>query len=159
MLSLPLLKKISFYITAITIVLFFVAGCTKDEDEPDDPTGSTTGTPVTGNFNWTLSNGSSVVADSAVCYPQITTIYGYKTGLDNTVEINLADVVVGTYDITSFSGNELKYVRNKITTKASSGTVKITGNTGGKMAGNFSATFSTGTITSITGEFSDVRSR
>ena len=154
-----LLKRFSQHLYTCVIVLFLVAGCTKDEDEPEDPgNGSTTGTAMA-DFKWTLSNGTTVIADSAICYPQITTIYGYKSGKSNTIELNLADIVVGTYNISSVSGNELKYVDNKVALNAASGKIEITGNTGGKMAGNFTATFSTGTITSISGQFSDVKSR
>lgn len=103
-------------------------------------------------------NGATTVADSAICYLQITTIYAYKGGLVNTVELNLSDVVQNTYPVNATSGNEIKVVKNSTSTIANSGTVTITSNTGSRLAGNFSGVL-TGTVGTISGQFSEIRFR
>lgn len=144
------------FILAITLIALLSA-CAKDETTPSNPNGSSP-TPITyGDFRWTV-NGTTTVSDSAICYLQITTLYAYKSGTLSTVELNLSDVVTGTYPINLTSGNELKYVNGSTNLSASTGTVNITGNTGSKITGNFIGLFA-GSTNSISGNFTDVKFR
>src|SRR5436190_16622055 len=106
------MKKIILHLSVFSLALAFVfTGCTKDEDEPEDPSGTTTtGGGPGGQFSWSVNNSSTnVIADSAVYFPKFTTIFAYKGGTVTTVEINLSDIVAGTYSLSSVTGNELTY--------------------------------------------------
>jgi hypothetical protein len=129
-------------------LVFFLNSCVKDETLPDEPLATT------GNFSWT-TGGVTTVADSAVCYLQITTIYAYKSGMLNTVELNLSDVVQGTYPVNATSGNEIKLVKNGQNLATNNGTVTISSNTGSRLAGNFSAVLS-GTAGTLSGQFTEI---
>ena len=145
------MKRHTLLLTIILGLLLFSSACVKDGSEPDTPA-------ITyGNFSWT-ANGTTTVADSAICYLQITTIYAYKGGIVNTVELNLSDVVTGTYPVNSTSGNEIKIVKNGLNLAAGSGTVTISSNTGSRLAGNFSGVL-TGTAGAVSGQFSEIRFR
>src|SRR4051812_12386197 len=84
--------EILFSITFLGLFsLFLLFSCAKEQDEPEEPTTATTGTvPANSSFKWTAGSTAQVIADSAVCYVQITTIYAYKGGTSKTVEINLS---------------------------------------------------------------------
>lgn len=148
-------KKLSLGVV-IVVLTFLIVSCAKDETQPTPTTNNPTKITY-GNFQWTY-NGSTTIADSAICYLQITTLFAYKSGTLSTIELNLSDVVAGTYPVNAASGNELKFVNNGTNLSASTGTVEITNNTGSKITGNFSGKFGTST-NSITGQFSDVQFR
>ena len=158
-------NKIPFKLifSSAILSLFLVFGCVKDEDGPEEPEVTTTTTGSTtpqSNFKWTEGGAStSTTADSSVCYVQITTLYAFKNGTVNTVEINLSDIGPGQYNISSVSGNELKYVRNGATFIAKSGLVTITSNSNGRISGNYSTAFSVSSPSGLSGEFSDVKMR
>jgi len=130
--------------------------CTKDEK---DPIKNPPPTSTNGDFKWTINNGSVVVADSAVCYEQFTTIYAYKNGLLYTIEMNLSDLNPGEYIISSISGNELVYTDHNMSFGASSGTIVVSSSTNGKMNGNFNCTLSGASSSNISGQFSNVQKR
>jgi hypothetical protein len=155
--------KLITALTSVILIIFFISGCTKDEDGPEDPgtgTTTTTGSVPASEFKWSVNTSTaSVIADSAFCYAQFTTLYAYKSGTVNTVEINVSDIVPGTYNISSVTGNELKYVTGGTTFNATSGSVKILTNSGGKLSGNFSCGFGSSSPSSIAGSFQEVRIR
>src|SRR5215204_4768471 len=129
------LFKKSFLLLLFSALI--IASCTKDNPEPeDDP-----GTPVTpvnkGSFSYSVNGNATITADSAVYYPKFTTIYSYKLGTENTIEINLSDLVAGSYIVNSTQGNALTYETNGQTFTATSGTINITANTGSRLSGNF----------------------
>lgn len=130
------------------VIMSLLTGCIKDETAPSAPAANM------GTFSWT-TGGTTTTADSAICYLQITTIYAYKGGVLNTVELNLSDVIQGIYPVNATSGNELKLVKNGVNFSASNGTVTISSNTGSRLAGNFSAVLS-GTAGTISGQFSEI---
>ena len=154
------MRYMNIRLLATIVVGITLAGCAKEDDPPEDPSGGGSGGSVSSSvFSWTAGSGSKTTADSSVCYVQITTIYGYKNGTSNTVEINLSDIAQGSYQLSSTTGNALTYVQGGNTFNAKSGSVNITASGGGKISGNFSAAFPAGSVTSITGEFTDVRMR
>ena len=150
------MKKQIFKITFLFASILFVASCAKEEAAPEEEV------PVVvnkGSFNWTLSSGQNVTADSAHCYTSITTIYAFKNGTTNSIEINLSALSVGSYSISSATGNAFSFVNGATTYDASAGTVNITANSGNKLSGNFTATLTGGAITSISGGFQDILKR
>ena len=68
LLRLKMKKLFSFPFALMLAFTLAFSGCTKEEDEPDDPNGPVT--PVnTSEFKWTVNNGTTpVIADSAVYY-------------------------------------------------------------------------------------------
>jgi hypothetical protein len=143
-------------LTAALLGLLIFTGCAKDEDEPEDPTTTTTGGVATYDFKWTPNNGSTVTADEAYFSTATNNIYAAKSGTANSVEIILPDFNITTYSISSSSGNSLEFLSNSTSHQATSGTVKITANSGNKISGNFAVGFSSGTLTSLSGQFTDV---
>ena len=134
-------------------LLLLITGCAKEDTLPNSPTSPAT----SASFSWTV-NGVTTTADSAICYLQLTTVYAYKNGLSQTIELNLSDVISDTYPVNAVSGNEIKYVNNSSNLSVSSGTVNITNNSGSKLNGNFSGTFPSGGG-AISGQFTDVAIR
>ena len=151
------MKKTAVKITlllALSLAIF--TGCQKDNADPatDDP-GTTT--PVNkGSFSWTPAGGTSVTADSAHYYSSFTTIFAFKNGNANSFEINLSSLAVGAYTLSSATGNALTFVTAATTYTAHSGSVLITTNNGSKMSGTFSATLNGGSITGVSGQFTDI---
>lgn len=141
--------------TVAVLLLILIAGlfsCEKDTTNPD-PQNNTTN----GSFNWSL-NSQNTAADSAVCYLKTTTIYAYKNGLSQTVELNLSDIITNTYPVNSLSGNAITYADGNGTKEVANGSIQISANSGSKLSGSFSGTI-TGTTETITGSFSDVTIR
>lgn len=138
-----------------TALLAFVT-CKKDEEpEPEDPNNPSS----FGQFSWKPGSGASVTADSAYYYPQFTTIYAFKNGSANMIEVNLSSLAAAGYTLSSSSGNALTFVTNSITHNAVSGAFNITASANNKLSGNFSASLTGGTITAITGNFTDIPQR
>jgi hypothetical protein len=150
------LTRSSTFITftfCCVLLTLLISGCAKEDTLPNSPA-----TPATSaNFSWTV-NGLTTTADSAICYLQLTTVYAYKNGLSQTIELNLSDIISDTYPVNAVSGNEIKYVNGSSNLSVSTGTVFITNTTGSKINGNFSGTFPAGGG-SISGQFTDVAFR
>ena len=133
---------------------FFIS-CAKEEVEPD-PIASQS----KGNFNYSINGAALQKADSAVYYALNTTVYAYKNGTSTTFEINLEDLIAGTYNIiTSATGNQFIYTTNAVDYYFTSGNFIISSNTNNKLAGSFNCSLSGGTITRATGNFSDLPRR
>ncbi len=133
---------------------FFIS-CAKEEVEPDPITSQSKG-----NFNYSINGAALQKADSAVYYALNTTVYAYKNGTSTTFEINLEDLIAGTYNIiTSATGNQFIYTTNAVDYYFTSGNFIISSNTNNKLAGSFNCSLSGGTITSATGNFSDLPRR
>lgn len=141
--------------TALSLLVF--TGCVKDKDEPDNPAPpTTTGGTSSYDFKWTPSAGTTMTADDAWYSTSTNNIYASKTGTTNSVEIILPEFAVATYSISSAIGNELNLRYNSTLHSASSGTVKITANNGSVISGQFAVNFNSGTISSLTGQFTDI---
>lgn len=136
-------------------LLIFVT-CKKDE-EPGPDTDDPGANP--GQFSWKPGQGASVTADSAYYYPQFTTIYAFKNGSANMIEVNLSALSAGSYTLSSSSGNALTFVTNGTSHNAVSGSLNISAAGNNKLSGSFSASLSGGTITAITGSFTDIPRR
>jgi hypothetical protein len=135
---------------------FIFTACKKDDAKPDETPSINTTPPV---FNWRTNNTTNFSSDSTFCYQSFTTIFAFKNGLANSIEINLSSLATGTYTISSATGNQLTLVSSNITHTASSGNVNITTNANNKLSGTVNATFSSGTITVLTGTFTDIPKR
>ena len=153
-----MIKNTYNLLTAIAFGLLIFTGCAKDEDEPEDPntTTTTTGGTVTYDFKWTPNSGNTISANEAYYSTATNNIYAAKNGTANSVEIILPDFSTATYSITSTSGNSLEFLSNSVAYQATSGTVKITTNGGNKISGNFNVAFSSGTLTGLSGQFTDI---
>ena len=149
------MKKIIyiFYFFLIIGISFFIS-CAKEEVEPD-PIASQS----KGNFNYSINGAALQKADSAVYYALNTTVYAYKNGTSTTFEINLSDLIAGTYNISSATGNQFIYTTNAVDYYFTSGNFIISSNTNNKLAGSFNCSLSGGTFTSATGNFSDLPRR
>ena len=132
---------------------FFIS-CAKEEVEPD-PIASQS----KGNFNYSINGAALQKADSAVYYALNTTVYAYKNGTSTTFEINLSDLIAGTYNISSATGNQFIYTTNAVDYYFTGGNFIISSNTNNKLAGSFNCSLSVGTFTSATGNFSDLPRR
>ena len=149
------MKKYLSIIFFILTSIFIISSCTKDENEPEEETPVVTDK---GSFNWTLSSGQTANADSAHCYTSITTIYAFKNGNATSVEVNLSALSVGSYSISSSTGNSFSFVSGG-TTYEGTGSFNITANSGNKLSGNFNVTLTGGTLTSMSGSFQDILKR
>ena len=132
---------------------FFIS-CAKEEVEPD-PIASQS----KGNFNYSINGAALQKADSAVYYALNTTVYAYKNGTSTTFEINLSDLIAGTYNISSATGNQFIYTTNAVDYYFTGGNFIISSNTNNKLAGSFNCSLSGGTFTGATGNFSDLPRR
>ena len=132
---------------------FFIS-CAKEEVEPDPITSQSKG-----NFNYSINGAALQKADSAVYYALYTTVYAYKNGTSTTFEINLSELIAGTYNISSATGNQFIYTTNAVDYYFTSGNFIISSNTNNKLAGSFNCSLSGGTFTSATGSFSDLPRR
>jgi hypothetical protein len=104
-----------------------------------------------------VDNGSVVTADSAYAYVQSFVLFAIKNSGQN-VEVNLSSMNTGTYNISSATGNQLKYSDSSNEHNAS-GTFVISSATSSKMTGYFNCTFTGSNLSSITGTFSEVPKR
>ena len=147
-------KSIYIFCIFLSIGMTFFISCAKEEVEPDPITSQSKG-----NFNYSINGAALQKADSAVYYALNTTVYAYKNGTSTTFEINLSDLIAGTYNISSATGNQFIYTTNAVDYYFTSGNFIISSNTNNKLAGSFNCSLSGGTITSATGNFSDLPRR
>ncbi len=150
------MKKLNHIFLPILFLsaLFILNGCAKSETDPEKEIQIGVANP-TDDFKWTPTSGLQVTADSSHYYSSFTTIFAFKSGNANSVEINLASLAVGTYSISSVTGNALSYVKDATTYNASAGSVTISSHADNKIAGSFSCTF-TGSLAGLSGFFVDV---
>ena len=154
------MKKIILNSTMLAVALAIIfTACKKKSSDPEPETMTTTtgsGTPASSGFTWTPSGGSAVVADSAFYYQQYNTIYAYKNGVANYLEINLTALSVASYSVSSSSGNALTYISGSNYISASSGQINLTASANNKISGNFSTPLSSGAVASVAGQFVDI---
>ena len=153
----PQMNKLFFRSALIIASLLVFSNCAKeDEPQPEDPEN-----PVitAGQFTWKPGSAASVTADSAYYYSQFTTIYAFKNGYANMIEVNLSSLTAASYSLSSATGNALTFITASTTHTASSGSFNITAAANNKLSGNFSANLAGGSVTSITGSFTDIPKR
>jgi hypothetical protein len=147
------------------LVLATVVACKKkDSSEPETITTSTTTTGgsviSSGTFTWSENGGSVQTADSAEFRNSYNALFAYKGGLARYFEIDYSASTVGTYTLSTSGSNSLNYIVKTGTVTnvytANSGTATITSNTSGKLSGNFIGAYTSGTLTSISGGFTNV---
>lgn len=134
-----------------------LVSCAKSEKDPaEEPT-----TPAIelGEFSYTPGTAASVNADSSVYFPAFNNIVSYKSGATQVIDIYLSALSVGTYTISSATGISLSYTTGSTVYTAKSGTVGITANTGSKLSGKFGVALTGGTLTSLSGSFTDIPKR
>ena len=147
-------KSIYIFCIFLSIGMTFFISCAKEEVEPDPITSQSKG-----NFNYSINGAALQKADSAVYYALNTTVYAYKNGTSTTFEINLSELIAGTYNISSATGNQFIYSTNAVDYYFTNGNFIISSNTNNKLAGSFNCSLSGGTFTSATGNFSDLPRR
>ena len=154
----------TFFLKTVIALTFtstlFLLSCAKDSSDPDKnvaitPAGNTNSTV----FSWTNNSGTSTSADSTNYYASFTTIFAFKNGTSNSIEINLSALTVGSYTLSSSTGNALTYIANSSTYTAKTGVVNITANNNSNLSGNFNCALSGGTLTTLSGQFVDVPKR
>lgn len=137
----------------ITIGIIF-SKCVKDEPKITDPI-----VPVNkGDFKWALNGGAmNNVADSSHYYFQTNTIYAFKNYASTSFELILSSFSVGSYNISSASGNQLTYCVGGSTEYIGAGKVNITANSNNNLSGDFNCSLSgPGSYTSVSGIFINV---
>lgn len=134
-------------------------GCAKASSDPDKNVPVTTGPTYNEEFKWTPSGGAEVTADSCHYYTSFTTIYAFKNGNSKSIEINLSALTTGTYPFNAASGNLLTYVNGTSTYTSTAGSLTISSTNDNRLAGTFSVALGGGTVTSISGRFSDVHKK
>ena len=147
-------KSIYIFCIFLSIGMTFFISCAKEEVEPDPIVSQSKG-----NFNYSINGAALQKADSAVYYALNTTVYAYKNGTSTTFEINLSELIAGTYNISSATGNQFIYSTNAVDYYFTNGNFIISSNTNNKLAGSFNCSLSGGTFTSATGSFSDLPRR
>ena len=147
-------KSIYIFCIFLSIGMTFFISCAKEEVEPDPIVSQSKG-----NFNYSINGAALQKADSAVYYALNTTVYAYKNGTSTTFEINLSELIAGTYNISSATGNQFIYSTNAVDYYFTGGNFIISSNTNNKLAGSFNCSLSGGTFTSATGNFSDLPRR
>lgn len=150
------MKKFLTRFSFLLAIIFIVVSCAKDDSTPDEEEPPAT---EQGSFIWTLSSGQNVSADSAHCYNSITTVYAFKNGNSNSIEANLSSLAVGSYSISSATGNTFSYISGSTTYDGVSGTFNVSASANNKLSGSFNVNLSGGPLTSISGNFSDIRKR
>lgn len=135
---------------------FLVFSCEKETTEPIEEEPVNTTPPV---FNWRVNNGNTISSDSTFAYQSVTSMFAYKNGYSNSLEINLSALSTGTYVLSPATGNQLTLTGGNSTVVATSGKLIIASAANNKLSGTISATFATGTFTSMSGEFTDVPRR
>jgi hypothetical protein len=137
----------------VVFCCWMAVACKKDDPEPVDTTPTTAQNK--GDFKYSLNGGAVLAADSAKYYSQNTTIFAFKNNANISFEINLSDLSVGTYSISSSTGNQFQYTVGSANYNGT-GNVNITANANNQLSGNFNCALSGGTLTSVTGTFVDL---
>jgi hypothetical protein len=150
-----MLRNFCLNITSLCLAgALFMVSCKKDEPEPVDP--GTNTPPASPYFQWQLNGGNVVTADSAFS-SQGHVIFAFKNS-GGSIEVNLADLSPATYQISSSTGNQLQYMEGS-TTHEGSGSFVITASTSNKLSGHFNCNLTGGSLSSITGTFSEIPKR
>ena len=146
------MKNLFFYFRTFMVLAVLFISCDRNEDD-----GTKTATSSTAGFTWRENSTTAPVktAGSSEVRTQYKSIFAFTgtTATSGTLfEFNLTGVSPATYTVGSsnafyFSGN---------TATPASGEVVITSNANGKASGTFKATWSSGTITSVYGTFTDI---
>lgn len=148
-------KHLLSILTLLTLVTLMFTGCAKAEKEPEEPTPTTTGSTPEPEFRWTPSGGSLVVTNNAYFIPAYNNIVALRNGTSASVDIVLDNLDEGNHVISSTSGITLEYNDGTTTHTGKSGSVNIT-ESGATLSGNFTCTFSGGSVSSISGSFTDI---
>jgi hypothetical protein len=141
-----------FCILFVTGVL--LSSCAKDEDVPEDPSGS--GGSTSSSFNWSVNNGASIFANDYYFVSAFNNIVGKKTSNASYIDISLDNLDPGSYTISLSKGILLEYNDGSISHTASSGIVNISSHLNGLLSGNFTASVKNSSITTISGQFTDI---
>jgi hypothetical protein len=159
--SLVIMKKQFLQIFGVIFCLVIITACAKKEDSFEPNTSGNTENPADnkGSFTWTASTGQAVTADSAHYYSQFTTIFAFKNGNTNSIEVNLSALTPGTYSFSSTSGNAFAFVDGSTNYDASSGSLTITAAANNRLSGSFNTNLTGGTITSLSGTFTDIKKK
>jgi hypothetical protein len=147
-------KYICFFVLTPLLVILFTR-CAKDEYVEEDPTNGG-GSTTTSSFTWTLNNTSSQFANDYFFVSAFNNIVGKNTGNGSYVDITLDNLDPGAYTISASKGIILDYYDGSKSYRGVSGVVNISAKTGTLLSGNFTASFYTGTITSISGQFIEI---
>jgi hypothetical protein len=149
------MKKYFLFVATILIISTFTfTRCAKDEKAPDDPTPAPVGTTPAGGFTFTPAGSSAVVANEAYFIPAFNNIVATKIASSSTVDITLDDLSTGGHTISP--GITLVYTAGSTTYTSKSGVVTISAKTGTLLSGSFSVALNGGTLTGISGQFTDI---
>ena len=133
-----------------------LVGCAKEDPEIEDPQADPIPS-VPPYFAWQTDGGPTKVADSSFAYLQSHVLFAFKNTGEG-IEVNLASLSTGTYEISSAQGNQLQYDDGSATYDGT-GTFVISGVQSGRMSGHFNCTFSGPAPAAITGTFSEIPRR
>jgi hypothetical protein len=139
--------------TFFVIFVVLLSSCSND----DSGTPAST-TPTSEGFTWSENGNTTVLTlNNPYASAQYKTIFALRSGL-TIYEINLTSFAPGTY---SFAGttNAIYYNNNGSSGSfsATGGSVIITANANNKLSGTFTATGSGNGVTSLSGQFTQIK--
>lgn len=149
------LKKFLYIFLLLSFSGLLFTNCAKDEYPDEDPT-SGGGSSSTSTFTWSINNANSVIANDYFFVSAFNNIVGKNTGLGSYIDITLDNLDPGAYNISASKGIILEYFDGSKSYKAVSGIVNISSKSGNLLSGNFTASFNSGSITTITGQFIEI---
>ena len=145
------MKKLNYVFFSLFLVTLLMTGCERDS-EP----GSTT-PPASAGFTWRENSTTAPLktAGSSEVRTQYTSIFAFTgaTATSGTLfEFNLSGLAPATYPVNATNA----FYFNGNTATPATGEVVITANANGKASGTFKATWTSGTVTSVYGTFTDI---
>jgi hypothetical protein len=153
------------YSTSILILalsILFIS-CKKEKEPTPTPVVNTPAA-VSGSFTWTEDNGAIITADSAfwTTWSSGTGIRAYKAGMDNFFEMNWSgqdniSVAAKTMSATNGGFTFLKGTASYNISQDQS--INIAAFNNNLLSGNFDLTLTGGTITKVTGTFTELVKR
>lgn len=139
--------KTKFFLIAVILFTVIFSSCSSSDDDSNT-------TPATDGFTWTENGGSSLQTGLNPRFSaQYNTFIVENSSGTTLFEINLNEGIAGTY---SLGSNYAIYYGGSTNFVPTAGSLIITSNANNKISGTFSATGSTGTVTSVTGTFTNV---
>lgn len=134
----------------ILVVSAAITACSHD----DNPVITPVPMPAANGFTWKENGGASQSAATATFSTQYKTLMAKDNTGATLFEINLSGTTPATYTVGA--NNAITYVAANPYYTATSGSIIIASNAGGKMSGSFRSTGSSGSLTAVEGTFTNI---
>lgn len=125
--------------------------CKKSEPPAPTPVVTATNPP----FSWSENGATSKSTTNASFNTGAQILQAISSDNLTVIQISLTASIPGTYPVsTANPGNDFHYTNGSY--QGTSGSVIITANANGKMSGTFNTSSTINTITSVTGQFTNI---